>query len=835
MRSFAWLVVLLAGVSFAQTSSVGTSDPTRGTNVLPGSAAWSDEATSLVYNPAGLGRVGRFNAWYVHERSNTRQMNNNAVFMATSLGDFVGLGVSFQWLNRMDGAPTIPSGKTSLGFSVGPQQLSAGVTINWFSNPFSSGGLLMATPSISYDLGLQSRPARWLSFGATVRDVSSAPVSLNLVPLPNRREWGLAVGFRPLTERVTLGVDWNAREALPIDQSRMQYTLQVNVISGLRVLGGFSHAFTSTQPFYVHAGLGVDLENFGYTQGVSYATSGTVNLQFAGRISLDAHDSIVPERKVAVLSLRELGGTPGSTVGSLLGIAEEDRFLRLLRFFERAAEDRELEGIVLKVEAADVGLARADELRSAIVKLRKAGKKVYAYVLNATDVEYVMISACDGIYAAPEAMFLVDGLRSDVTFFGTAAQRYGVDIDVARAGEYKTFPEQFTRADMSEAQRETINAYLDTNARVIAQRVREARGIEADAWQAGLDEGLKSTKRAVELRQLDGVLTPQQFDELLSERLQGARVDRNYRPWPERNTRWGRQNAIAVIPVLGAISGGRNSVSPFTGTTAGAQSFIAALGEAVDDPNVKAIVLRVDSPGGDGLASDLMYRAVLEAKKRKPVIASMGDVAASGGYYVAMGADVIVASPSTLTGSIGVFYVKPAVKRLAESFGVTQSSISRGRLAGITDSFEPWTDEQRVAAQRWIDDFYDSFVTEAAASRKMEKDALDKLARGRVWSGEDAKANGLVDVNGGLMDAIAIAREHAKLGDDYAITITESAGGLLSSVFGAAIPDALLKLSVEQPALPPGLSSLAQQLGANAWILEKPGVQARLEYGIDVR
>lgn len=835
MRSLAWLVVLLAGVSSAQTSSVGTNDLTRGTNVLPGSAAWSDEATSLVYNPAGLARVGRFNAWFIHERSNTRQMNNNALFMATSIGDFVGLGVSFQWLNSMSGAAPFPSGKTSLGFSVGPQQLSAGVAINWFAAaPLAFGGLATVTPLVSYDVGLQSRPARFISFGATLRNVNSPTTTVpGLITIG--REWGVAIGLRPLTERVTLGIDWSARETLPINESRMQYTLQVNVVSGVRVLGGFSHAFTSTQPFYVHAGLGLDLENFGYTQGVSYSTGGGVNLQFAGRVSMDAHDSIVPERKVAVISLGELGGSPGATVGSLLGIAEEDKYLRLLRFFERAAQDRELEGIVLKVEDADIGLARADEIRSSIVKLRKAGKKVFAYILNASDVEYLMVSACDGIYAAPEAMFLVDGLRSDVTFFGTAAQRYGVDIDVARVGEYKTFPEQFTRADMSDAQRETINAYLDTNAKVIAQRVRESRGIEEAAWTAGVDEGLKTTKRAVELRQLDGVLTPQQFDELLSERLQGARVDRNYRPWPERNTRWGRQNAIAVIPVLGAISGGKNSVSPFTGTTAGAQSFISSLGEAVDDPNVKAIVLRVDSPGGDGLASDLMYRAVLEAKKHKPVIASMGDVAASGGYYVAMGADTIVASPSTLTGSIGVFYVKPAVKRLAESFGVTQNSIQRGKLAGITDNFDPWTEEQRVASQKWIEDFYDSFITEAATSRKMPKEAIDKLARGRVWSGEDAKANGLVDVNGGLMDAIALARERAKLNDDYAIAIVESSSGLLSSVFSAAIPDALLKSSVEQQPLPPGLTSLAQQLGANAWILEKPGVQARLEYGIDVR
>ena len=197
-----------------------------------------------------------------------------------------------------------------------------------------------------------------------------------------------------------------------------------------------------------------------------------------------------------------------------------------------------------------------------------------------------------------------------------------------------------------------------------------------------------------------------------------------------------------------------------------------------------AIVVRVDSGGGDGLASDLMYRAVLEAKKKKPVIASMGDVAASGGYYVAMGADEIVASPTTLTGSIGVFFAKPAIKRLAEDFGTTQISISRGKLAGITDTFDPWTDDQRVAAQKWIDDFYDSFITEVASSRKMQKDAVDAVARGRVWSGEDAKAKGLVDQLGGLMDAIARAKEKSGAEGELAISIYQRSPGLLGHAPG---------------------------------------------------
>jgi protease-4 len=310
-------------------------------------------------------------------------------------------------------------------------------------------------------------------------------------------------------------------------------------------------------------------------------------------------------------------------------------------------------------------------------------------------------------------------------------------------------------------------------------------------------------------------------------------VARGYRPFDVRDLRWGVEKAIAVIPVLGSISGGKNSSTPITGDLiAGAQSFIEAIGTAADDPNVGAIVIRVDSGGGDGLAADLMYRAVLEAKKKKPVIASMGDAAASGGYYVAMGADEIVASPTTLTGSIGVFYVKPTIKRLAEDFGVNSVSISRGKLAGMSDPLEPWSPEQRVAAQKWIDDFYDTFITEVASSRRMEKAAVDAVARGRVWSGEDAKAKGLVDHLGGLMDAVARAQLKAGLTSETPLSIYQGSVGILPSLLGST---GLLETPLPSQQLPPGLQSLAERLGASAWLLESPRVQARLEYSVEIR
>ncbi len=821
------VLALVACPAFAQTAVLSGTDPSRGTTLLPGSSAWSDEATSMVYNPAGLGRVGRLNAWYVHERSNIRPQDNDGLWFATSIADMVGLGVSFQWLRPGTGLG-FERAKTSLAFSAGPESFSVGTTVNWFSSQNTQWVTTL-------DVGVQSRPLRWLSLGAFVRNLNAPQANLNGLSTFFPREWTVGVGVRPFGEYLTLGVDWVVGETLPVNRSRLQYTVQAKLLGGVRLLAGVSHSFNSVDPLYFHGGIGLDLENVGYTQGVAYG-AGELNWQFAGRFSMDKYQSVIPQQKIAVISLNDLAGSGGTTVGSLLGLASEDRYLRFVRFLENAAKDPELAGLVLKVEGAGVGLARADEVRAAIAKLRAAGKKVYAYVLSAGDAEYLMVSGCDGIYAAPEAMVMIDGLRTSITFFGGTAKRFGIDVDVARVGDYKTFPEQFTRQDMSDAQRETINAYLDTNVKTIAARIKEARGIEPAAWQAALDEGLKPAKRAVELRQLDAVMTPQQFEEHIRAQLPNARVSRDYRPFETRDERWGKKKSIAVIPVLGNIAGGKNQTTPLTGDlVAGAQSFMEALNEATEDPSVAAIVIRVDSGGGDGLASDLMYRAVLEAKKRKPVIASMGDVAASGGYYVAMGADEIVASSTTLTGSIGVFFAKPAIKKLAEDFGATQITISRGKLSGITDTFDPWTPDQRVAAQKWIDDFYDSFITEVASSRKMPKEAVDKVARGRVWSGEDAKARGLVDHLGGVMDAIALAKVKSGVMGDLDINIYQSSPGLIGALIGAAAPDALLQAQVPSQQLPPGLQSLAEQLGSASWLLESPKVQARLEYTIDVK
>jgi protease-4 len=432
----------------------------------------------------------------------------------------------------------------------------------------------------------------------------------------------------------------------------------------------------------------------------------------------------------------------------------------------------------------------------------------------------------------PGSVLQLDGLTASATFVGEAMEKLGIQWEVARVGAYKNAPDTFTRSSMSSEQREALNAYLDTDFRVYVESVTASRKLTEAQFKEGLNEGLKSPTRALELKWVDEIINPQQLDEKLKEWHPGARFDANYIPRGLRETRWGNRPRIALIPVIGNITGGRSRQDPFGfSQSAGAETVVRALKQAEEDSSIEAIVLRIDSGGGDTLASELMYRAVLEARKKKPVIASMGDVAASGGYYVAMGADTVFAQPTTVTGSIGVFFIKPAVAGLASKLGIRNETLKRGERAGMLGLFEPWSVADRAAAQKWVDGFYDTFISEVARCRKLSKEQVDAVARGRVWAGQDALSRGLVDRPGGLAEAIALAREKAQIpvGESVDLVIPQSPVRLFSGA-GAALAQALQENTVE-----PAFQKWAQKMGLELPLEPETGLLARMEFQLHVQ
>lgn len=829
MRALPFL--LLPSLALAQTGAIVREPlPPRGVTLPPTSAALVDEATALSVNPAALRFVGPAQLFYVHDRNVVRDSVGDGVFLGgTALG--MGLGLGVEWIRGHNGPDYR---KTSWGLSLGSKTLALGATYNTYG---SDDGEIERLSSV--DLGLAWRPCRGFSLGAVARNLDE-PESGRL---RLERTYNLGVGVRPFDERYTVGVDYLARENA-LDEGRLSYTLQAEVIPGLRAGAGVSHAVAGATDLALQLAVTLDTGRFGVTYAAGGASGGMDHV-VALRLSRERYRGFRPSGgTVTLLDLNDSLTGRGSPALALLGVGGgADPYLRTLRFLELATKDERLAGVVLKLEGmpgAEWG--KAEELRQAVLRLRGAGKKVMAVLMNCDDACYLVASAADTVYALPEALLPINGLSAHITTLGGTMQKLGVSWDVARVGTYKTAPEQLTRTEMSEAQRETINAYLDTEVAHYEASVVAGRKVPVERLREAWTAGIITAKRAQALGLVDGVLHPEELDKKVSEWIPGASYNPHYSPRDERDTAWGRKRKLAIVPVLGTIAGGKSRESPLGGgAIAGAETVVRALQRAGDDPNVAAIVLRVDSGGGEVLASDLMFRAVLEAKKKKPVVASMGDVAASGGYYAAMGADEIFALPTTITGSIGVFFLKPAVQGLGQRLGANRESILRAPLADIADIWAPWTPEQQQAAQAWVDASYDNFITGVAESRKLDKQAVDAMARGRVWSGQDAHARKLVDQLGGLPEAMVAARKRAGVADttELDVSIYGDAGGLFSSLGGEpgvladVLPEGLLPTA--PPLLPEGVRTLAREAGLDAPGLLEPGMKAQLPFSITVR
>lgn len=826
MRSFLATALLLPGLALAQVSLADHADRSRGATLLPRSTAWADGATAGQYNPAGLNKVPLAELVYAHERGGARRQTADGLYFAAAMFG-AGAGLAVEWMRDDAGAEWT---KTSLGAAFGIEAISLGVGLGFFGRGPVEG-------LTTLELGLQARPWRWFSAGFTARNLNAPANTTALLA----RSYQLGIGLRFFGERLTLGADFLLNEPTGFPGGRMGYSLELETFRGVKVFAGFSHGVVRGALLHLQGGLAIDTGHL----GVAYAASGSengVNHLVVARASVDPVKGLdlFPKKLllVALSGLKE-DGDDLLSVGGLLGVKAENKYLRTLLTLDEAERDPDVEGVLLKIEGSGLGLGRAAELRQAVLRLKKKGKKVYAYLLSATDAEYLVASTADQIYAAHDAMLQLDGLSASALFFGGTAEKLGVSFDVARSGEFKTAPDMFNKTEMSPEQRTAIDAYLDTDQRLLDEAIGEARGLAPETLQAAIDEGLKSMRRAKELKLVDEILAPAEIERRLEQAMPGVRAAAKAGD-DARSGRWGKRPQIAVLPVLGNIAGGEDGpADPFglAGPTAGAKTFIRSLEALVRDPAVRAIVLRIDSPGGDGMASDLMYRAVLEAKKKKPVVASMGDVAASGGYYVAMGAEEVWAQPTTITGSIGVFVLKPSLQKLGESLGVHRETIRRGAQSGVFDVWEPWTPAQAESAQRWVDDFYETFIAEVAESRRMQKAQVDAVARGRVWAGVDAKEKGLVDQLGGLADAIASAKGRAGIVGytDLDIVLLGGSGGVLGPLLAqSALARGLTQLPLQPDPKAQALERVARELGLAA--LPPPGaVQARMEYSLEVR
>jgi protease-4 len=496
----------------------------------------------------------------------------------------------------------------------------------------------------------------------------------------------------------------------------------------------------------------------------------------------------------------------------------------LLELLDSAARDPKVTALLVRIEHLECGLGRAEEMRSALTRFRAAGKPVIVYADELGLAGYWLALGASSVRLPPTGALNVSGVAMEFTLLEGVLERAGVRAQLLARGKYKSMREMFTNSQMSEANREMLTSLVADLSRQLVELTASARQKPALEAQAAIDQG---PFRAEEARALGLIDSTQYWDELADElgidkgKVQSAD---SYKRRRRRGRLWrGRRGPrVAMVNITGNIRSGHDRQGPNGPRATGHLSFRQALRRVVKSPKIRAIVLRVDSPGGSALASDLMWRELTLAAKQKPILVSMVNVAASGGYYTSALPGVPVwANPSTLTGSIGVVGGKFEFSQLLERLGIGRETIASGPHANYFAASSPWTDEQLAKADRDIEAAYRDFVGKMAEARGLSYDALDAVAQGRVWTGQQARDVSLVDRLGGLWDVQLALKEKLSLPADAPIRWVR-----------AHAPRGLLPRKEDDAA---GASE-ALSSSVSAWLdMHLPGVGEALELARDLR
>jgi protease IV len=465
-------------------------------------------------------------------------------------------------------------------------------------------------------------------------------------------------------------------------------------------------------------------------------------------------DGDIPERPPVEIPIPFLQDRNAVTIANVWG---------LLR---RAAADSRIKALVIEPDGLQIGWAKLEELRSDIESFKKSGKPVVAFLRSAGTREYYLATAANKIYMTPEDMLNLKGMRFELMYFKKTLDKLGVGVQVEHAGKYKDFGDMFTRSNMSQETKDVLNSVLDDLYGNLVQTIAKARKKTPDEVKAIIDEGPFISAQVVGKGLVDEVRFEDQMFGELKAMLKGGEIKKLTSAKYLRALEGEGSSAkhrIAYLVGQGGITRGDPDNNGLSDEGITSEGFDKLLRQVGSDSNIKGVIVRIDSPGGEVTASDEIWREMMLLRQKKPLIISMSDTAASGGYYMAMTGDPVLAYPGTLTGSIGVVYGKPDLHGLYDKLGITKDSIQRGRFADIDSDYKPLDAAGLAKLREGIDESYKEFVTKVAQARKKTFAEIEPIAQGRVWLGSQAKANGLVDELGGLDRAVEIIKQKAKI------------------------------------------------------------------------
>lgn len=710
-----------------------------------------DDSRSIVINPAGLTKNNDVELFFTKSIDTMNQFNG---FLQIS-----NIGFGFQqFLTGIEKPSDFKKFWFGIGFNIF-DMMSVGVSYNYNQTVDNN----LNYDAHSFDFGIMLRPTNFISIGGVVRNINNPKIFDNVI----NRSYSLGLALRPLGDRFTLTLDGIWDEGDLFNKTSGFLGIEIEPFEGFILRGNVD----------IYGKFGIDLGFYIPEGGIGYYRN------FNNFISRDGiYGKVVSSRLRSVFQQRnniakiELTKklTETEPIFSLFGNEITTSVWSVLYQLRRAEIDPDIAGIVVELGNLNSGLGMIEEIRSAIIDLKKTKKKVIFYLQNIGMNEYYLASIADKIIIHPTASLYISGLSMAMPFYKGLLDKLGIEMEFIKAGKYKSGYSSLSEEKMSDEDKEQFDSILEDIYINFINEVSKARQINPEQLKQIINQGNIMAKDARDLKLVDQIAY---FDEVydISNELIGNKEKNNSKEKEfinlldrlDYNYSWNINNKIAIINISGEIVEGESSIDFLFGTqTSGAKTISRVIKQAREDDSIKAIILRIDSPGGSALASDIILREVeLTRKEKKAVIVSMGDIATSGGYWICSNADKIIASPFTITGSIGVFIGKVNLEKLYKNLGIKHEVLKKGDYSDLFAEYRSFTPEEKKLLQKQINEYYKIFLNKVSTGRNLPIEEVEKIAQGRIYTGNQALKLKLIDEIGGLQKAISIAQTLAGLGD----------------------------------------------------------------------
>ncbi len=728
LSSFAFIVLVC-------TSAEG--GPVDGLEYQSESVATAGQITAGIINPAGLAFYGPMGIRYTHSFTDSSYKGDDGLLISSRRGFF-----ALEWLNH-----TSNSFRRKYTLGMGDRlapDFYLGFAYSWFG-----GSDERYKKMKNWKLGMMYHPRPFASLGLVAERLNQPRFDDKI----QRRLYRGGLAVRPFGERFTVSSDLRWLEGEGVEKLQGNFRAALSLYRGVF----FSADYATEGSWRIGLTLDFDQTRIG-TQGRLDNSQDFAGGSYFIELSSVRYGSVIRKSgRTGTITLsgdiveepteRPLFGSHGRSLYSVIAA------------LRKGSSDQRISGLFMKIDGMRMSFSTAQELRNAVLDYRENGKDVVIYLESGGNLAYYLASAADEIYMNPSGYLELDGLSATAIFYTGIMAKLGIEAQVLRTGPHKTYGDQYTEQGLTPEAEEQIEWLLDDLYDQLVEGISAGRRILSDDVKELIDNGPYTAKDALAAGLIDGLKYCDEFTGIDGSDTFMRLVDlERFYKTEDYSGRWSEPKKIAIIYADGSIAAGHSGRGFLDGKRAGAITLSKSLELVRSDRDIRAVVLRVNSPGGDLFASDRIYRELELLKGRKPLVVSMGGVAASGGYYISSPGDEIVASPGTITGSIGVVVGKPDLSGFYEKIGLNIETIKRGERADIRSFARPATSDEMELIEKQIWQYYDDFVSKVSAWRKLDYDSVDAIGQGRVWTGRQALKRGLVDSYGGVWEAVQLAR-----------------------------------------------------------------------------